>query len=76
MVDFAAAVLEQHDSELNSIDLIHLNDGKELTPADERLVQALAETGGTQCTSLHLEGNRSWWEEPTLMALQLDFIKS
>ena len=75
-VDFAADVIEQHQSQMTDIDFYQLIYDKRLTPSDTRLVDALCNSGWTQLKTLNLGLNESWFKDPTIHASLLDFIKS
>ena len=75
-VDFAAEVIEQHQSEMTDIDFTALIYYNEVTPSDTRLVDALCNSGWTQLRTLKLGGNKSWFEDPTMHASLFDFVKS
>ena len=76
-VDFAADVIEEHQSQMTDINLYELiNYNNQVTPSDTRLVDALCNSGWSQLTTLNLGGNYLYWKDPTIHAYLLDFVKS
>ena len=76
LVDFAADVIEEHQSQMTAIDFDLLIYDKEVTPSDTRLAEVLCNSGQTQLRTLKLGGNMSWWRDPTMHASLFDFVKS
>ena len=73
-VDFAADVIEQHESQMTHIDFEGLWDKE--TPSHTRLVDVLCNSGWTQLKTLGLTGGSAWSSDATMRASLLDFVKS
>ena len=65
-VDFAVDVLEQHESQMTDIDFERLINNRRVSESDQRLVEALCNSGETALNSLNLRSNESWWCDSTL----------
>ena len=76
LVEFAADVIEEHQSQMTAIDFIGLIYDEEVTPSDTRLAEVLCNSGQTQLKTLNLGLNQSWFKDPTIHASLLDFVKS
>ena len=76
LVDFAADVIEQHQSKITHFNFKELIRGKEVASSDTRLADVLCNSGQTELETLNLEYNSSWFKDPTIKASLFAFIKS
>ena len=75
LVNLMADAIEQHESQdMTWLDFWMMRRGN-VTPADTRLAQALSNFGSTQLEFFGLGGNFLYWEEPTVKAELMDYIK-
>ena len=74
--EFAAEVIERHETPMTAIDLKGMIEDKQVSPSDERLVEALCNSGECELKTLNLMSNQSWWKEPALGDPLLEFVKS
>ena len=57
LVDFAADVIEEHQSQIIAINFIGLIYNEEVTPSDTRLAEAICNSGQTQLRTIDLNCN-------------------
>ena len=76
MVNFAAEVIEQHQLKMTSLSFYGLIGKKKLTASYDRLVQALCESEETQISHLNLGINNSCWNDSSLRASLVEFVKN
>ena len=76
LIDFAADVIEQHQSKMTDIDFQGLIYERELTPSDTRLADVLCNSGQTEIKSLNLGLNELWFKDATIRASLFTLVKS
>ena len=87
MLQFAAEVIEQHQSQIKAISLFgmiartHPDDDEEdevieVTASDRRLIEALCNSGQTQLKTLAIGGNYLWWSYRDYKNHLISFVMS
>ena len=76
ITDFAAAVYENHQSPMTELHHFAVIDTGYLTPADERFVNAITNSGETRLTYLNMTMNRSWFQNASMREKIVNFVCS